>query len=103
MTIFSNLFGANQQQQQQQETMSKDMSQNLPQTMSQNTNQTETSGLTRQKTNESEEGDHIDLFANVRDIPVAAWHIRGRNKYYNDEEYRKLVEEANSIIFSSIM
>lgn len=66
-------------------------------------NKDNTNMLTRQKTNESENMDHIDLFANVRDVPVAAWHINGRNKYANDEEYRKLVEEANAVMFSSIM
>ncbi|SCU88836.1 LAME_0E01310g1_1 [Lachancea meyersii CBS 8951] len=37
------------------------------------------------------------------DIPIAAWHIGGRNRYANDEQYRKLVEEANAIMLSSIM
>ncbi|SCU99395.1 LADA_0H19504g1_1 [Lachancea dasiensis] len=45
----------------------------------------------------------LGALAGVGDIPIAAWHIRGRNKYANDERYRKLVEEANAIMFSSIM
>ncbi|CEP62159.1 Spg1p LALA0_S04e09186g [Lachancea lanzarotensis] len=45
----------------------------------------------------------LGALAGVGDIPIAAWHIRGRNRYANDEQYRKLVEEANTIMMSSIM
>lgn len=89
--MFSNLFAGSQKQSAQPE---------LP---VQNSQATQDHGLTRQTTNESYEGEHIDLFANVRDTPVAAWHIRGNNQYFNDEQYRKLVEEANAVMFSSIM
>ncbi|CDO94776.1 unnamed protein product [Kluyveromyces dobzhanskii CBS 2104] len=95
MTIFSTLFSGS--------TPQPKTAENTQQTIPQNTNNSEQQGLARQKTNESMEEEHFDLFANVRDTPIAAWHIHGRNKYYNDEEYRKLVEEAKSVMFSSIM
>ncbi|SCV02270.1 LANO_0F16402g1_1 [Lachancea nothofagi CBS 11611] len=47
--------------------------------------------------------ENLGALAGVGDIPIAAWHINGRNKYANDKKYRKLVEEANAIMLSSIM
>ncbi|SCU99991.1 LAMI_0G02168g1_1 [Lachancea mirantina] len=47
--------------------------------------------------------ENLGLLGGVGDIPLATWHIGGRNRYANDENYRKLVDEANAIMFSSIM
>lgn len=47
--------------------------------------------------------ENLGAMGGVGEIPIASWHIGGRNRFANDEKYRQLVEEANAIMFSSIM
>ncbi|CAR21858.1 hypothetical protein ACU8KH_01067 [Lachancea thermotolerans] len=47
--------------------------------------------------------ENLGALASVGEVPIASWHIKGRNRFSNDDQYRKLVEEANTIMFSSIM
>lgn len=53
--------------------------------------------------NPTKSSEGLNALSGVRDIPIAAHHINGRNRYSNDENYRRLVEEANAVMLSSII
>ncbi|AGO11633.1 AaceriADL147WAp [[Ashbya] aceris (nom. inval.)] len=44
-----------------------------------------------------------DFGAIGQEVPIATWHIGGRNRFANDEQYRKMVDERSALLFSSIM
>lgn len=53
--------------------------------------------------NRRRSSENLGALAGVAEVPIASWHIPGRNRFSNDEQYRKLVQEANAIMLSSIM
>ncbi|ADJ41762.1 ADL147W-Ap [Eremothecium gossypii ATCC 10895] len=46
---------------------------------------------------------HVNFGDLGQAVPIATWHIGGRNRFANDEQYRKMVDERSALLFSSIM